>query len=342
MAERWIVRTGTPTAGFRYVSPEGRFVRDQRTLARIHKLRVPPAWKEVRIAREARRAIQAWGFDVRGRKQYRYHAHAVRKGELRKYHRVRQLAKQLPRIRETLRDRSHRRALSEDAVCAIALRLISESLFRPGSDKYARENRSYGMTTMTKNHVRIERGRAVFSYIGKSGKAQRQFVTSEELVRLVARLQRTPGKRLFRYRQGAGWKDLNARTLMAFLRGQVGPFSVKDFRTWGGTLRAATVLAEIGKPRSPTDAKRNVAMAMRIVSSELGNTPAICRASYVHPMVLARYVDAGETITFRRTRRAATADGFAHTPEERALIVFLDRHFPERRRRQRSLVAAAA
>ena len=128
---------------------------------------------------------------------------------------------------------------------------------------------------------------------------------------------------------------------MAYLRRHVGPFAVKDFRTWGGTLRAATVLAEIGKPRSETEAKRNVALAMRIVSSELGNTPAICRASYVHPMVLARYLDEGETIVLRGARRAR-ADRFAHSPEERALIAFLDRHFPERRQKPRAELRHAA
>lgn len=339
MAERWILRKGTAKSGFRYVNPDGGALRNPRQLARIGALRVPPAWRDVHIAPEARRAIQAWGFDVRGRKQYRYHEDAVETGALRKYHRVRQLAKTLPRIRRQLRTRSRGRTLTRDAVCAIALRLISESLFRPGSEKYLRDNGSYGMTTMRKSHVRLDRERAVFSYMGKSGKRQRQFVMDEELIRLVARLQRSPGERLFRYRDADEWRDLDARSLIAFLRDEVGPFSVKDFRTWGGTLRVATVLAELGPPGSAAEAKRNVALAMRIVSSDLGNTPTICRSSYVHPMVVARYVDAGETIAVRRQRRAREAWVFAHSPEERALIEFLDRHFPERRRRQRALLA---
>ena len=253
------------------------------------------------------------------------------------------LAKALPRIRRALRAQSHRRDLSCETVCAIGLRLISESLFRPGSEKYVRENRSYGMTTMRKRHVALERGRAVFTYMGKSAQKQRQIVTNPELVRLITRLYRTPGERLFRYRADDGWRDLDAVTLIAHLRRDCGPFAVKDFRTWGGTLRAATVLAELGPARSPTEAKRNVALAMRIVASELGNTAAICRSSYVHPMILARYLDDGETIVLRRLRGAkASADAFAHSPEERALIAFLDRHFPERRRHPRPLVARAA
>jgi DNA topoisomerase-1 len=341
MAERWLRRRGSAKSGFRYVDADGAAIRAARTRARIEALRIPPAWRDVHIAADAQHSIQAWGFDARGRKQYRYHARAVEKRELRKYHRVRHLAAALPRIRRVLRDDSHQRDLTRGTTCAIALRLISESLFRPGSEKYVRENRSHGMTTLRKGHVRLDGGRAVFTYRGKSSKRQRQTVTNPELLRLIARLRRTPGDRLFRYREGNGWRDLDARELMAYLRRQVGPFAVKDFRTWGGTLRAATVLAEIGKPRSETEAKRNVALAMRIVSSELGNTPAICRSSYVHPMVLARYLDEGETIVLRGTRRAR-ADRFAHSPEERALIAFLDRHFPERRQKPRAELRHAA
>jgi DNA topoisomerase-1 len=343
MAETWIRRLGTKKSGFRYVDAEGRGVRDARTLARVDQLRVPPAWRNVHVAPDARRAIQAWGFDVRGRKQYRYNERAVEKRELRKYYRVRQLAKLLPRVRRALRVQSHARELTRDTVCAIALRLIGESLFRPGSEKYVRENRSYGMTTMLKRHVDVSDGRAVFTYPAKSSKKQRQLVTNAELVKLVTRLRRTPGDRLFRYRDAreSAWCDLKARELIHYLRANVGPFAVKDFRTWGGTLRAAIVLAELGPGRSDTETKRNVALAMRIVASELGNTPAICRKSYVHPMVLARYVDDGETIPLRGIARRGP-DTFAHSPDERALIAFLDRHFPERRRRPRAEMDRAA
>ena len=343
MSERWIKRLGTSAAGFRYVDTDGRAIRDLRLLTRIDALRVPPAWRDVHIAPDARRSIQAWGYDARGRKQYRYNRRAVERRELRKYHRVRQLAKSLPRIRQVLRMESHGRDLNRNTVCAIALRLISESLFRPGSERYAKENGSFGITTLRKKHVELKSDAAVFSYPGKSSKHQRQRLVNPELVRLVRRVYRTPGLRLFRYREDGRWCDLDARTLMAYLRSRVGPFAVKDFRTWGGTLRAATVLAELGKPRSPTEAKRNVALAMRLVSAELGNTPAICRSSYVHPMVLARYLDAGETIVSRAGPRAhSTAQSFAHSPEERALIAFLGKHFPERRKRSREAVARAA
>jgi DNA topoisomerase-1 len=342
MATSWIRRTGTKQSGFRYESADGRAVRDKTTLTRIAALGVPPAWKDVHIAPVARRSIQAWGFDARGRKQYRYNERAVATRELRKYHRVRLLAKTLPFARKALRAESHHRRLTCDTVSAIALRLISESLFRPGSERYLRENRSHGMTTLRKRHVRIEGDRAIFTFVGKSAKKNRQVVANPELLLLLKRLQRTPGPRLFRYVDGKRWLDLTATDLIGYLRSHIGPFSVKDFRTWGGSLRAATVLAELGPPRSDAEGKRNVALAMRIVASELGNTPAICRSSYVHPMVLARYLDEGETIPIRHTKRGHPADAFAHSPEERALIAFLDRHFPERRRRARHRPMARA
>ena len=342
MKERWIRRLGSSRAGFRYVGADGKAIRDLRTLTRITALRVPPAWRDVHISPDASRAIQAWGYDARNRKQYRYHAKAVARRELRKYHRVRQLAMSLPPIRQRLRAESRARVLTRDTVSAIALRLVSESLFRPGSEKYARENGSFGITTLRKTHVEISRNAVVFTYRGKAGKRQRQRIVNPELVKLVTRLRRTPGARLFRYQSGGRWRDLDARTLIAYLRSRAGEFAVKDFRTWGGTLRAATVLAELGKPKSATEAKRNVVLAMRLVSAELGNTPAICRSSYVHPMVLARYLDAGETITLRGGPRTHDPQAFAHSPEERALIAFLDRHFPERRRRSRTALARAA
>ncbi|MDB4905645.1 MAG: topoisomerase catalytic core domain protein [Gemmatimonadetes bacterium] len=341
MDGRWITRLGTARSGFHYERDDGRAVRDRRTLDRIAALVVPPAWAEVHIALDPRRAVQAWGFDARGRKQYRYHAKAAEASELRKYYRVRQLAKSLPEIRKQLRDDSRGMRLGRDAVAAIALRLIGERFFRIGSARYAEENGTFGLTTLQKRHVQIRKGCAVFDYVGKLSIAHRQVVTDRELSRLVARLMRTPGKRLFRYKQGAHWSDLDAREVNDYLRDRTGEsWTAKDFRTWGGTLRAATVLAELGPAASPAEAKRNVALAMRLVSSELGNTPLICRKSYVHPMVIARYLDDGETIALPRSRRGAQNLGLAHSPEERALIAFLDRHFPERRKKRRDSLAA--
>jgi DNA topoisomerase-1 len=335
----WIRRLGSKRAGFRYVDTDDRAIRDRRTLERIELLRVPPAWRDVHIAAGSRSAIQAWGFDARGRKQYRYHERAVERGELRKYHRVRQLAKELPRIRRTLhadaRLGAPAKSVDADTVAAIVLRLISETFCRVGGERYARENGTFGITTLRKSHVELIAGTARFAYRGKGNIRQRQVVHDRELVKLVARQMRTPGARLFRYSSGRGWHLLTGRDVNEYLRRRIGRYSAKDFRTWGGTLRAATVLAELGPAATPSEAKRNVALAMRLVSSELGNTATICRKSYVHPMVIARYLDEGETIPLPRARRRASNKGRARSPEERALIAFLDHHFPERRRAPR-------
>ena len=336
----WMMRQG-PKSAFRYVRANGSRVQDARTLERIRALAVPPGWTDVHIAVSARAEVQAWGLDVKGRKQYRYHPRAVERGQLRKYYRVRELAKDLPTIRERIRRDAASRTPSRRAVAAAVVRLISESFFRVGGERYQQENGTFGVATLRKRHVRVEKGCAVFEFIGKRGVAQWKVVANPELARLVKRQLTSPGTRLFRYREDGRWHDLTARDVNEYLHDTLGlAFSAKDFRTWGGTLRAATVLAELGPAKSLTEARRNVVTAMRLVASELGNTPAICRASYVHPMVIARYVDEGETIRLSARYRPAS-DAYAHSPEERALVRFLDRHFPERRRRRRSVEGRA-
>ena len=336
MAE-WITRVGS-RAPFRYLHPDGRPVRDARTLARIRVLAVPPGWSSVHVAASPRAEIQAWGIDAKGRKQYRYHARAVERGQLRKYYRVRELAKSLPALRERIRAHAASREASKRAVAAAVVRLISESFFRVGGERYADENKTFGVATLRKSHVRMERGHAVFEYVGKRSIRQRQVVTNRELAQLVQRHLASPGTRLFRYREGSRWRNLTARDVNAYLHDTLGvTYSAKDFRTWGGTLRAATVLSELGPARSESEAKRNVATTMRLVAAELGNTPAICRKSYVHPIVVARYVDEGDTIRLSARHQPSA---YAHSPEERALIRFLDRHFPERRSRARRRAAA--
>ena len=252
---------------------------------------------------------------------------------------MRRLAKDLPRLRASLqhdaRSTATANTLDADTVAATVLRLVSETFCRIGGERYAKENGTFGITTLKKSHVDAHRRIVAFTYRGKSNVRQRQVVTDPELVRLVARQLRTPGSRLFTYRRNGRWHVITAREVNDYLQRLAGGYSAKDFRTWGGTLRAATVLAELGPARNETEAKRNVAVAMRLVSSELGNTPTICRKSYVHPMVIARYLDDGETIALPRARRGAANRGKAHSAEERSLIAFLDRHFPERRKVER-------
>lgn len=337
MADRWIVRRGTPKKGFTYINPAGRVVRDRTTLQRIAKLRIPPAWRDVRIATSATASVQAWGFDARGRRQYRYHERAVERGQLRKYHRVRRMGHDLPTMRRRIARDFVARELSRQAVAAAAVRLIGDAFFRVGSERYERENGTFGLTTLRKSHVTVRGERVQFDYKGKGSIRQRQVVFDRQLATVIGRLMKTPGARLFRYLDRGRWVNLSSDDVNDYLK-QLGSahYTAKDFRTWGGTLRMATVLDDLGPGANPREATRNVALAARLVAAELGNTPAICRASYVHPLVIARYVDAGVTIGDTLDaplgsipRRIATS----HTPEERALLAFLDRYFPDRRRR---------
>ena len=342
MARQWLLRQGTKETGFRYARRDGAEVVDPAVLARIDALRIPPAWRDVHIAVNARAAIQAWGFDARGRKQYRYHPNAVRQGELRKYFRVRQMARDLPTIRRKVHLDCRCSSPTREKVAAAVVRLISEGFFRIGSERYAKENKTFGIATLHKSHVRVESGCITFEYRGKRAILQRQVVSDPELAGFIEELKKAPGRRLFRYLTESGWTDLTARDVNVYLRSIIGvPYTAKDFRTWGGTLRLATVLADFGPARTEREARRNVVLAVRLVAAELGNTPAICRKSYIHPMLIARYLDDGITIardiaTFPRSRSR-----YAHAPEERALIKFLDRYFPERRRRRRAEAAAA-
>lgn len=331
---KWMLRRGTSPRTFRYVAEGNRPIRDRRTLDRIAALRIPPGWRDVHIAVSPRSAIQAFGWDVKGRRQYRYHERSVELGERRKHYRVRRLARDLPRLRERLAADFRRADWSRSHVAAIAVRLLSEGFFRVGSDRYAAENRTFGLTTLQRRHVKVDGDAITFAFPGKHAKRQWRIIEDRALARAIARLLRAPGARLFRYRVGAKWVNLTARDVNEYVRVITGRrFTAKDFRTWGGTLRFATVLAELGTAEDERKRKRTVTLAVRLVAAELGNTPAICRRSYVHPILIARYLDSGETIAPSRLRNQSTPT--AHQPEERALIRFLDRHFPERRRRMR-------
>ncbi|GAC1478497.1 MAG: DNA topoisomerase IB [Gemmatimonadaceae bacterium] len=341
MSERWIRRHTHTRGAVWYERPAGGRVTDAATLKRIAALVIPPAWRDVHIAASSRSAVQAWGYDARGRKQYRYHGRAVARGELRKHYRVRALARELPALREQLARDARGTRLDRAHVAANVVRLIGAAFFRIGSERYVRENHTFGLTTLRKSHVSLDGGRAIFTYRGKRSIRQRHIVSDPALVRFVGRLLRTPGTRLFRYEELGRWHDITAREVNGYLRSLTSArYTAKDFRTWGGTLRVATVLSDLGPAPTPRDAARNVVIAVRCVAAELGNTPTVCRASYVHPMVLARYLDDGATIAdFPRQGRRASP---ALSVEERALIAFLDAYFPERRRQARPPALSAA
>jgi DNA topoisomerase I len=341
MRQTWLLRSGRKAGRFTYKTSAGKPVSAGRA-AEIDALAIPPAWTDVHVAASERAAIQAWGFDARGRKQYRYHPNAVKRGQTRKYYRVRQMARDLPAIRRRVQADFKKKRLSRAKVSAGIVRFLADGFFRIGNDRYAKENGTFGLTTLKKSHVKVDGDLVIFDYIGKRSIRHRQTVVSAELARFVETLLDVPGRRLFRYQDDDGrWRNVESAQVNQYLQELAGfPYSAKDFRTWGGTLRAATVLADLGAPASEREGKRNVATAIRLVAAELGNTPTICRKSYVHPVVIDRYLDEGETIQLRaisngKARKGRQTAG-AHTVEERALIEFLDAHFPDRRKQRRT------
>ena len=336
MARKWIVREGSKTKGFRYKGPTGNAITGRPELGRIDALRIPPAWRDVHISTDPRAAIQVWGFDARGRKQYKYHARAVEKGELRKYYRVRQMARDLPTLRTKIMRDFRRKGLSKQKVCAGIVRLISQGFFRVGSERYQKENNTFGITTMRKSHVMVLDDQTVeFEYRGKRSITQRNVVDGKDLAKFISELLETPGPRLFRYLEDGKWQDVNSGDVNDYIEDIAQfPYTAKDFRTWGGTLRAATVLADLGKGKSQSERKKNVVTAVRLVAAELGNTPTICRKSYVHPVVVMKYLRSGTTIALPKHLKHSS-NGIGHAPEESALIEFLDEYFPERRKEPR-------
>ncbi|CAN5638784.1 DNA topoisomerase IB [soil metagenome] len=329
----WWRRTGSPKRGFRYVGLNGRELTAPATVRRIEALVIPPAWTDVHISPDPDRRIQVWGRDQAGRRQYRYSAAHVENVDRRKWRRVLRTARLMPLLREATNEHLQRSGLGREKVLATVVRLICRAYFRAGSERYAVDNRTFGICTLSKRHVQVEGNNLVFRYVGKQRKDQRQVVADTPLVEVLEELQRQPGRRLFKYKAGPrGYRPVTAAAVNRYLRDVLGErCTSKDLRTFGGTVRAATILADIGPPVSKADAKRNIVLACKLVAAELGNTPAISRTAYIHPAVLEEYESAGRTIdTIPKRRRAGdrveSEEPVGWYPEEVALMRFLERY----------------
>jgi len=281
--------------GFSYRDRDGEPIRDARTLDRIRALAIPPAWTEVWICPRANGHIQATGRDLKGRKQYRYHPDWTRHAANAKFDRLAAFARQLPKLRERVEQDLSRRGPCREKVLATAVRLLEITLIRVGNVEYARQNRSFGLTTLHKRHLEVDGAALTFEFRGKSGKDHRISVRDQRLARALRTLEGLPGQHLFKYRDSDG--DLHPVTsddVNAYIRDALGEqFSAKDFRTWAGTAAAARALRDMEPPTSPTDARRKVTLCVKAVSGLLGNTPTVCRAAYVHPRVLDLFENGG-------------------------------------------------
>jgi DNA topoisomerase-1 len=309
--------------GFAYRTARGRTIRDPDVVSRIRALAIPPAWTAVWICPSPSGHLQAVGRDARGRKQYRYHPRWRECRDENKYARLVAFGRALGRIRRRVASDLAGPDLSRERVVATVVRLLETSLIRVGNEEYARQNRSYGLTTLRSRHVRVEGPRLRFEFVGKGGKRHVVDVHDRRLAAIVRRCQDLPGHELFQYVDADGRRhSVDSSDVNAYLRHAGGDdFTAKDFRTWGGTLLALLTLA--GPPDRPPSRKQ-LLEAVAAVAERLGNTPAICRTCYIHPHVMEAYLAGGLA---RLDARAGGAfrvrDGLR--VEERALLRFLEK-----------------
>jgi DNA topoisomerase IB len=285
--------------GYEYRDPGGELVRDPDVLARIRALAIPPAWEEVWICLDPLGHLQATGTDAAGRKQYLYHEQWRARRDREKFDRMLEFAWRLPRLRRLTVRMLEGDDLTRERVLAGAVRLLDLGFFRIGSESYAEENETFGLATMRKTHVRLGPGHAlVFDYPAKGGRRRVQSVVDPAVYDLVGDLKRRRnGRELLAYRGGGGWVDVTSSGINDFIREQAGgPFTAKDFRTWNATVLAAVALGVARSASATTTGrKRAKSLAVHEVARYLGNTPAVCRASYIDPRVFDRF-DAGSTI----------------------------------------------
>ncbi|ANQ84982.1 DNA topoisomerase IB [Azoarcus olearius] len=331
LQSRYLRREPLAEGGFRYLRPDGRPYRNRAGLARIAALAVPPAYTEVYVSPDPEAALQAFGRDASGRLQYRYHPDFVLENAMRKWRRLARFAGALPRLRERIGADLRRAGLPRQKVLALLVRLLDRIYLRVGNASYARRYRSYGLTTLRKRHVRVEGSRVVFHYRGKHGVEQQQTLRDRGIANALARLLELPGQALFQYLDDEGGRHpVRAEDLNAYLREAMGPFTAKDFRTWGGTLKAAEYLAAAGPVENERLAGRMLAKCVRAVAAELGNTAAVTRSSYICPVIFDLYL-AGSVLD---DYGAASDEESGLSAGEAALRRMLSRALSVRQRRR--------
>ena len=312
--------------GFHYVDTSGGKVRDPSTLQRIRALAIPPAWTQVWICADPNGHLQAVGQDEKGRRQYRYHAkfRDVREGV--KFAHMMAFAEALPALRRQVRADMARPGLGREKVLATVVYLLETTMIRVGNSAYAKENKSYGLTTLLNRHVQIDGAALKFHFKGKNGRTWRLGLRDRRVARIVKSCQELPGQLLFQYIDDAGERlQVTSADVNAYLKRISGAdLTAKDFRTWAGTVLAAMALAELEEVDSQARAKKNVTKAIERVSARLGNTPAICRKCYVHPEIVSAYLDGDLLLEVQKHIHAEPRYDLASLrPEEAAVLSFL-------------------
>jgi DNA topoisomerase I len=286
-----IRRLGNPKRGFRYKPVSGKLTKAD--LDRINELRIPPAWTDVAINPAAKGRVQVIGKDAAGRWQYLYHSNHTHAQELRKFKRIQKFAQSIPKMRKTVAGQLRQKGLTRDRVLAAILRILSTCYMRPGSEVYASEHGSYGIATLRRKHVNVKGDLIGFDFPGKSGVRQQRELRDRQVARVIRESMKLPGFNVFKYQNGDGKPVVvTRRHINEYIKEVMGSsFSAKDFRTWAGTLVCACALARDGKeiPEQKTARKKKIVAAIKETAEVLGNTPAVCRSSYVCPEIISSY-----------------------------------------------------
>lgn len=327
--------------GFGYVDEAGRRVRDSKTLDRIRRIAIPPAWTDVWICASPDGHVQAAGRDARGRRQYRYHPRFRSRRDASKFARLIRFGERLPRIRRRVRQDLRLRGLPRDKVLAVVVALLERTRLRVGNAEYAMLNRSFGLTTLRDRHAEVRGATIRFRFHGKGGRTEERTLIDRRLATVVRRCQELPGQELFQYEDGAGEvRAIASEDVNEYLRDAAGDeeFSAKDFRTWTATLHAFRELQATAAEGPPRRRQSQVVQALRRTAEELGNTLAVTRGSYVHPDVVTAFEEApaagGGADAVRSSRRTAT-DRPPSRADELALLALLRQADPGAARRSK-------
>lgn len=330
---------------FIYFDVDGNQIKDEAELQRIKSLAIPPAWTQVWICPQANGHLQATGRDQKGRKQYRYHARWRAVRDENKYDRMLAFGSRLAQIRKRTEQDLKKPGLPREKVLAAVIRLLETTLIRVGNEEYARQNRSYGLTTLRDSHVNVNGSTIQFKFRGKSGVYHTIDLNDRRLARIVKSCRDIPGQELFQYLDDDGHaQTIGSADVNDYLRQIAGEeFTAKDFRTWAGTVLAAVALQEFREFDTKTQARKNVLRAIERVAERLGNTPSVCRKSYVHPLVVDLYLEGTLLETFEQLAARELVENLEQMqPEESAVLAILQQNLKQRLREEKASLRVAA
>jgi DNA topoisomerase-1 len=323
--KKFIERRRTSLKSFKYIK-DGQQLKDASQIERINALRIPPAWKNVKIRISETSPVQVTGYDKAGRLQYIYSPSFRAKKEKEKFERILRFAEALPRMRRITGEHLNNQTLDQDKVMACILRLMDSEYFRVGNEVYAKENQTYGITTLRSKHTKVRGDTIVFDFVGKSGKKHIKEVTNKRLARIIKKLDDLPGYEIFKFYGSDGkLHNVNSDHVNEYIKGVMGEeFSAKDFRTWGGTVLASAELAQFERAKSEREREKAVSKCVKNVAAKLGNTPAVARSSYIDPRIINTYMRSDELSTVRATVSKMDRQNYL-TSDEQCLLHLLQK-----------------